>query len=779
MSPANTAPRLPQTRPHSRNLARRKAALGRLARPRLESLEDRTLLDAGSLLQTLHDSATTATNLGSNLAAGVLARDLPILSGGTGALNSILGVTNTFAGIGSTLGGLSPTDIVNAGSKETDHSKALEDEQNALQAALGSGYTVNNFDDSSIQITFNQSVGGTVSNLSTTTNLTDFFGGSFSNAYLTNLSGLAGTANGTLGAGSFNVVFGVDGTGFFVRGGSSLLTSPDFSVTIPLTADHLRISNDVFDVGLTNGSATLDLKNLNLSLSQDVRSANPGSAASFSVDGGSSATFSGDFSLKVLNQNLLTWTPTLTWSFNTSTGAVAGAPQLDPGTPSIVDGAESAIQDALAGSLGGALGLDKLGVVLGPLADGLGSMQDFINVIGSALGDGINNGGINPQALLDSVKSLGNFSFFPGNDLQDVVMGKAGATIVSLQTGMQTLASTPSFNPHFPVGVISILGIINLIPELGLSFSADTSGELGFGVDTSGGVFIDTKNTDIDFTTKFGADFRMDVNVLGAFDNAAYFQVGPNVSAIAKLSLNPNGGTTDKMYLSQVDIGKNLNQSGALPALGSWLADQLHLSMDFKGDIGLTVGANIGPAAIVNQLPDAAATFIKGVEGVAQYVFDFINKVADTICNVIDVVPIIGPAFESLVDCHSVAKYTSVLFGDLQPAFQAMASAVGATYSEPNGLGSFQLAWDFPIVDVPIDLTGASNIDPTPPVPPVQSAPTDYINYVVNNGNLTIQPNSGDDTIQIHDAGNGQIRLTRFGQEPNGGPTHTDPDVVL
>ena len=82
----------------------------------------------------------------------------------------------------------------------------------------------------------------------------------------------------------------------------------------------------MFDVTLSGGTATLDLKGLSLGLSADVHGTSLGSAASFSVNAGaSSASFGGDFTLKVLGQDLVTWHPTLSWSFSGTGGQVSGA----------------------------------------------------------------------------------------------------------------------------------------------------------------------------------------------------------------------------------------------------------------------------------------------------------------------------------------------------------------------------------------------------------------------------------------------------------------------
>ena len=439
------------------------------------------------------------------------------------------------------------------------------------------------------------------------------------------------------------------------------------------------------------------------------------------------------------------------------------------------------MRDALTGGLGHSLGLDQLGLTLGPLASVAGSLGDFISVISDALGDGVDNGGLDPQSLLNGLDGLGaNFQFPDATQLLQLVEGQSGVSVVTYDAKIDHLGPDISFNPHFPLGVISLLGIINLVPELGVSFHAGGSGELDFGIDTSGGVFIDTTHTNLTYTTGLGADFHMDVNVLGAFDDAAFAQVGPDISASFIVSLNPNNATQDKLYLSTAASGLNLNQSDPLPALGTWLADQVHLKVHFAGTIDLQVGANIGGAAIVNDIPDGPAKdFILGVEGLGQYVYDFINKVADTVCDIIDVVPLIGPAFESLVDCHDVARYTSVLFGDLQPAIQALANALDATYSEPNGIGSFKLEWMFPVTAADIDLTGASTIASPLAATADQSQPSDYINYSLVNGVLTVTGRDGPDDIQILDAGNGKITLKRSGQEPNNGPSHTDPDATL
>ena len=78
-----------------------------------------------------------------------------------------------------------------------------------------------------------------------------------------------------------------------------------------------------------NGSGTVDLKNVNLAITQQVSGtslSNIGQSASLNIDSNSKATVSGDFEAKVLGVDLLSWGPTLTWNF--SSNGTPQAPQL-------------------------------------------------------------------------------------------------------------------------------------------------------------------------------------------------------------------------------------------------------------------------------------------------------------------------------------------------------------------------------------------------------------------------------------------------------------------
>src|SRR5262249_38741458 len=137
------------------------------SRPRLEMLEERTLMDAAGMLTALQSAKTTIQTVGSNLASGPLGVDLPLLSGGANALDSILGVTQKFNQIGTQIGNITPSTIT-----------AASNPQSELQSELGSGFTVTEYDANGIRVAFSQAVSGSVPNLGLTSSIADFFGGS-------------------------------------------------------------------------------------------------------------------------------------------------------------------------------------------------------------------------------------------------------------------------------------------------------------------------------------------------------------------------------------------------------------------------------------------------------------------------------------------------------------------------------------------------------------------------------------------------------------------------
>lgn len=762
----------------SRRRMGRRAAGARPSRPSLEPLENRTLLDAGALLTAMKAASATAKGFGTNLVGGPLARDLPVISGGASALGSILQAAPAYNQIGDRLAALDPAAIAGAGNSAA--------QQAALQSALGPGFTVTSYNgDSGIFVTYSRLLAGGVPGLSTTTNLGDFFGGSSFASYLTDLTGLAGSAAGSLtGSGGFSISFGADNSGFVFKAGS-LLSNLDFSLNLPLTGDDLKIANNIFDVGLTNTSASLSLKGLGLNLTADVRGDNPGASASFSVNAGASeATLAGDFKLKVLGVDLVSWQPSLRWNFNAG-GGVASSPTLSvpsagAGSPSLQN--QSSVSSALAGSLLNSLGLDGIGAALNPLASAPGALQDFISIVTAVLGKGLGNSDINPQGLLDLIsnptQSGSNFRFASPSELLQIVQGAPGVKLISYTTDRVPLGPDISFTPSIPLGAISILGILNIIPTAGATFGARGSAQLGFGIDTSG-VFIDTGQTDMQYGITLGANFGFNMNVLGVFDNAGYVRVGPEFTTTAVVGLLPSPGSSDRLYLNKVAAGLNLDQSNSLGALGSWLADLVELKLRLNGNIRLTVGANLGAAAIVEQLPDGVKEFAKSVSGLAREVLDFVNGVLKDLCEAVDDVPVVGWLADE-VGCDKVAAVASVAFGDLTPMLREVARLLQAQYSEPNGFGSFQLDWLFPILANELRFAGASNIDPSDPgAGGNQSQPADYISYSIVDGVLTINGKPGDDQIRVRDAGGGKVQLERSGREAGSGSPRSDPIVTL
>ena len=230
-----------RARTRSRTLGSKRHIPGRLKPVHLafEPLEDRTLLDATPAMVNAFKAASSAVQtIGSNLASGPLGVDLPIISGGAAALDSILGVSSTFSQISGAVNGVVPATVLGK-STQADQQAELQSE---LQAALGSGITVTEYDSIAILVTYTRGIGGPVNNLNLTTTAADFFGGASAVTFLADLTGLSATANGSLaGGGNFSVTFGVDSGGNFLVKSGTLVANPELQVSFgSLSADASR-----------------------------------------------------------------------------------------------------------------------------------------------------------------------------------------------------------------------------------------------------------------------------------------------------------------------------------------------------------------------------------------------------------------------------------------------------------------------------------------------------------------------------------------------------------
>jgi Ca2+-binding RTX toxin-like protein len=724
------------------------------------------MLDAAANLSALKNAAGTVAGLAGSLDSGPLSGALPIvaptISGGARVLSGIVGDAAAFSAISTALGNIDPSSVHSEGD---------------LKGQLGSGFSVAPGLDNSISVTYTKDLSNATVGLSAATNLNDFFADGQPSHYLSKIDSLSGSANGTLAAGShFTVTFGADAGGFFIQHGP-IFSSPEFTANLSLSGT-VHVGQLVFSVGVS-GTGTLDLKDLSLTLSKDLRGGdltNIGQNAAFGVGPASQAKVTGNLAAKVFGQDLLDWTPTITWAFG-GNGAAQTA-QVNVGSPSLNQGNEGAVEGQLLGSLANSLGLNQLGIPVNPLADVPGALQDVINFVSQLTGEGLDSSGLNPQDGLDSLTKGTNFTFASPSDLVSIANGDPGVNLVTYATDPINFLPDLSAHPTLPIANVSLLGIINLIFKVGASFDFTGTAQLGMGIDTSG-LFLDANKTNVTFKAGVGADIGVDVNVLGVLDNVASARIGPEFTTTATIDLNnPNSGAVQngKAYLSSLVSSRD--QSNPLSGLGPWLGNALHLHVGFQGSINLTVDVNTGAAAVIQNLPPGVKEFAKTVSGLAQKALDFVSDAVTEVCDVVEDIPFIGSPIAHLVNCHDVPTVAEVALGDLAPVIDAAAEQLGGTVTHPNGIGSSEYAWSFPVTTTGLDFYGGSQLNQGSAAGANASAPTDYISYQVTGSKLVVTGKPGTDNIQVHDLGNGQIQLLRSGVDPGGGG-HSDPPVVL
>jgi hypothetical protein len=539
----------------------------------LEILEDRNLLSGTVYLPSLQGAADAVRDLGGSLAARQLNQDLPVLSGGTQTLDNITGVSATFATIRRALVQFDPRTVTTG--------NGLRDQLNAQLGPQEGSFQVQEFDDTQILVTYNKDLSGSTVALQSTTDVGDFGGGHLS--YFSDIRSMTGSGTGTLAQGStLTVTFGADKGGFFVNPGT--LFSGNFSGSLPLTG-VVHVGQMLFQ-GNLSATATIELDGMQLALNQRLSGsdlANGGDQASFSLDTARShAGLVGDLQAQVLGVSLLEWNPTIDWQF-TSTGSV-GNPQVDVGTPGFISGAEAALQCGLGNVLRGALGVQHFGVGLDPLTNLVGDtapFQQLIEAVTSVTNRGIQSNNLNPESVLDGALDGGSLEFNTNLDqLKDIAQGMPGINLVTFSH------SGDPVKVEFPIqlGATEIPlagGIVILEPSLNVTFGFNTHYDIGLGIDTSG-VFVDSNQTNITFEAALGSDVSLGVRVIGL--PVASATLGPEFTTSLRLGLD---GQQSKLYLGQLFHGP-LDQSSSLPDLGTWLADNVHLQTEVKGDLVLT-----------------------------------------------------------------------------------------------------------------------------------------------------------------------------------------------
>lgn len=747
-------------------------------RPSLEHLEDRIVLDAASNLAALHNASGTVANFASSLASGPLNQDLPIISGSAGTLGQILGVSSTFDTIKNALNNIDPTKVNNAANKVAELQKELN--------SGGSNFSVLQLDDNQVVVKYTQSITAAPV-LSAATDVTDFFGNNQAANYFSKIASLSGSANGQFAAGTaFTITFGADSNGFFVNPGA-IFTSPDFKATLNLNGT-VNVGQSVFSAAM-NGTGTIDLQNINLGITQRVSGSNLsniGQSASFSIGSGSLASVTGDFKASVLGVPLVDWGTTISWAF--AGNGAAQSPQISvPRAPSFLDNAVSSVETAMLNSLTDALGLSQFNVLLDPLSQVPGGMQDIISFITSLTQSNVNSTSLNPSdglsQLLSESKKPQNSSFFTlasPTDLLDFAQGKPGATLITFATPdpINFLHVPLDFSiPGIPVA--SFLGLVNLTLGGKLDLTFDGSASFSLGLDSSG-LFVNTDpaKTNITFAAQAGAGVVVAANVVGIIEPGS-MTIGPNFETKLILELQPEPAS--KLYLST--LASNIDQSGALSGLGNWLKKSLQLEVDLNGNIKLDLQVNTPVGGLIEGLPGPAGDVLKPFAGGYQVFIDFLGGATEEICNVVNSVvswvPFVGKTVSDVLDCKIVKKVTEIYFGQYLDILDPFFESLGAKSVHSNGGQTADYIWTFPIFNAKRifkddQISNGNN----PASTPNKSDPSDFIQYEVNGSTLTIIGAAGADNIRIQDLGNGQIQLLRSGIDDQG-RSRTDPSRVF
>jgi hypothetical protein len=729
------------------------------------------MLDASSNLNALKGAAATLGSFAASLAAGPLNEDLPILSGGASELAQILGLSNDFSVLGNALNQINTANVTGAG-----------DPKATLQSELGSGFTVSEVSDNQVLVSYSQSINASPS-VSAATSLSDFFGNNAATNYLSKITSLSGSAAAQFASGTkFTVTFGANSSGLFVNPGP-LFSSPDLSATMNLNG-QVGVGQIGFEVDL-NGSGTIDLKNVNLAITQQVSGAalsNIGQLASLNIDNNSKATVSGDFEAKVLGVDLLSWNPTLTWNF--ASNGTPQSPQLSipqpgqSGTPSFDANGEASVESTLESKMLDALGLSQLNVLLNPLASAPPALADIIDFVGSVLAGALDDPQLDPASGFSKALNAltdGSFHFASPTDLMNIAAGNAGDLVTFSEQNINFL--NLNLTPDITIPGFSVLGILNIEFQVGMSFTFTGTANLGMGIDTSG-VFVNTDQTNLKFSAGVGADAGVTVNCLG-IDNPATATIGPKFTTTATLGLNPTGGTSDKAYLS--DLVSGLDESNGLSGIASSLEKDLHLHLDISGAIDLNIQIRSPLGGIIDALGPAGDVLEPFAEGFEDFV-NFVSGAVETICTTVESVPFFGGLVKDIISCHTAKEVTHIAFGEYVQILVPFAESIGAdktlSGASPDGQTA-NLVWVFPISDFqkdfgPTQITQGNSAADTPNA----SAPSDFIQYQVSGGTLTVTGQAGTDNVEIHDLGGGNIELVRSGVDSSNN-VHSDPTRIF
>src|SRR6185312_14019108 len=282
-----------------------------------------------------------------------------------------------------------------------------------------------------------------------------------------------------------------------------LFSSPDLSATMNLNG-QVGVGQIGFEVDV-NGSGAVDLKNVNLAITQQVSGSslsNIGQSASLTIDSSSKATVTGNFDAKVLGVDLVSWNPTLTWNFASNGSPQApqiSIPSSGAGSPSFDSNGEASVESTLEHQMLDALGLSQLNVLLNPLAQAPPALASVIDFVASVLQGGLDDSQLDPASGFSKVLNAltdGSFHFASPSDLLNIAEGHSGDLVTFSEQNLNFL--NLNIAPDITIPGFSVLGILNIEFQVGMSFTFTGTAGLGMGIDTTG-VYVNTDQTHITF----------------------------------------------------------------------------------------------------------------------------------------------------------------------------------------------------------------------------------------------------------------------------------------
>ena len=357
----------------------------------------------------------------------------------------------------------------------------------------------------------------------------------------------------------------------------------------------------------------------------------------------------------------------------------------------------------------GALGLSQFNVLLNPLADAPSGLSDFIGFVTALLQGGMDSPQLDPQSGIEDALKCGSFQLASGSDLMNIVMGNPGNLVTYSHPDFTFLDITPDA-PSISLPAFSILGILNGTFEAAASFHFTGTAAIGLGIDTSG-LYADTAATHRHLCCAAWARRRrhLGLNCGGHVDDPGKVLVGPDITTTASLGLkdtSTNGANKARL----ADLVNGLDPSQGLSNLGAWLQKDVDLKIDVAGSIDLTFTVNTPIKGVITALPEPVSEALEPFAQAAGTVIDFLSGAVETVCDVVEDVPIFGSLIKELVNCHDVKTVAQIVFGEYVALLVPLADKLGAdptkTALSSDGQ-SANLVWSFPIVNFEQDLNSS------------------------------------------------------------------------